>query len=104
MEETENEKKRGALRQTVAARYRFRRDPAGGARIVLEGQRRAVLYGCRKILSYSEEQIVLSLGRKSVSLCGKRLYCVSFSAGTVTVEGEIDGVLYGEPSGKGIDA
>lgn len=62
--------------------------------VILRGRRGATVYGCRKILAYSPREILLSLGREAVLVEGERLYCSSFTASTVTVEGDVRGVHY----------
>ena len=62
--------------------------------VVLRGERRAVIYGCRRILRYSKASVCLSLGKRRVRVFGEELICTAFSAGTVTVEGVVAGVLY----------
>ncbi len=63
---------------------------------VLYGNRRAVVRGCRKILSYAPDEIRIALGKRVVRLIGKRLQCVSFAAGSSTVEGVIRSVTLEE--------
>lgn len=62
--------------------------------VLLSGNRRAVVRGCRKILSYAPGEICLLQNGRVVCLRGERLVCVSFSAAGVTIEGEIAGVLF----------
>lgn len=62
--------------------------------ITLYGDRRAVVRGCRKILSYAPEEIRIALGKRSVRLLGKELRCVAFAAGSTTVEGLIRSVSF----------
>ena len=62
--------------------------------MTIEGQRRVTIYGCRRIVVYSPLEIRLMLAKEEISVIGETLYCSSFSAGTVTVEGNIGGVLY----------
>ena len=69
--------------------------------IVLTGDSRATLYGCRRILLYSPIEIRLCIGRREVSLEGEGLLCTCFSAGSVTVEGHITAVRYHAPSRVG---
>ena len=62
--------------------------------VVLCGQRGVTVYGCRKILFYSPREIRFSLGKIALSVVGERLYCSSFTGGTVTVNGHVSGVSY----------
>ena len=54
--------------------------------------RRLVLYGCREILTYGRECIVLSVEDAEVcAVCvvGRRLLCLSYHSDAVVIEGEI---------------
>lgn len=62
--------------------------------VVLRGEKSATVYGCRKILWYSPERICLLVEGRGVSVTGRSLYCASFSAGTVTLVGEVLGAVY----------
>lgn len=62
--------------------------------VVMRGQSGVTVYGCRKILLYSPCEIRLRVGKKELSVLGKNLFCTCFSAGSVTVEGQVSGVLY----------
>ena len=61
-----------------------------GFALTLSGQRELTLLGCRHILTYSEEEILLSMGRRTLRVGGRGLLCASFAAGALTVTGEID--------------
>ena len=95
MRELKQEKKResGSLSERMRARYGAAA-MTGKDTVVLCGQRRATVYGCRRILFYSPREIRLLVGKVALSVQGERLYCSAFTAGTVTVEGLILGVSY----------
>lgn len=78
-----------------AARVRrlFRSDELTDV-ITLYGDLRAVIRGCRKILSYAPEKICIAQRRRAVCLSGKDLRCSSFSAACATVEGEIRSISF----------
>lgn len=82
------------IKKRLAARYGAAGAISENNMIVMRGQRGATVYGCRKILFYSPCEIRLDVGKKAVSVVGERLYCSSFSAGTVTVQGCVTGVSY----------
>ena len=65
--------------------------------IVLEGSKRLTVHGCRRILSYTTEELLLSLGGSALRIEGGRLRCSSFSGGAITVLGEIQGMRYEHP-------
>ncbi|MBQ8311185.1 MAG: YabP/YqfC family sporulation protein [Clostridia bacterium] len=61
---------------------------------VLNGERQATVYGCRRILRYEPTRICLERVHGRICVWGEGLICTAFSAGCVTVEGEIGGVRY----------
>ena len=81
---------------TARIKDRYAMSERVGARetVIVRGQRCATVYGCRKILFYSPCEIRLCMGRRVLSVLGERLLCTCFSAGSVTVEGQICGVFY----------
>lgn len=62
--------------------------------VVLCGQRSVTVYSCQKILFYSPCEIRLLVAKRTLSVVGERLYCSSFTGGTVTVEGKITAVSF----------
>ena len=62
--------------------------------VVLCGDREAVVYGCRRILLYTTEEIRFLIRKRCVCVLGEELVCSSFSGGTVTVEGRILSIRY----------
>jgi len=84
------------LRERFSERYGRRATSKCRERMILDGHRRVVIYGCRKILIYSPTEIRLLLAKEELCVLGERLYCSSFSAGCVTVDGTIGGILYGK--------
>ena len=62
--------------------------------VVLNGRQSVTVYGCQRILFYSPCEIRLKVRDSALSVVGERLYCSSFTAGTVTVVGRVEGVRY----------
>ena len=89
------EKKRppDGLWSRIRSRYGEEGAPARDT-VVLCGQRSVTVYNCQKILFYSPCEIRLLVARRALSVVGERLYCSSFTGGTVTVDGRIEGVRY----------
>lgn len=52
------------------------------------------VHGCRKILKYSTETIILLLSDRIMTVRGKCLTCISYYVGAVGIEGEIEGLDY----------
>lgn len=71
-------------------------DLVSGIRIEIRGQNRLLLEGCRKILKYSEQEMLLDLGKVRLRVCGRRLWCTSFISGALGVGGEILSVSFEE--------
>ena len=67
--------------------------PAGEL-VVLYGERRMTVQGCRKILSYSPTEICLLLKKRRICVTGENLACSSFSGGCTTLQGRIRRVEY----------
>ena len=67
--------------------------------VILHGEREAIVYGCRRILSYGGVEIRLCVGKKQLRITGRGLYCSSFSGNAVTVVGEIQDIGYEALSG-----
>lgn len=68
----------------------------GGCYMELRGRNNLRLQGCRNILVYTAEEIVLRLRRGAVRVRGRRLVCTSYHAGSVEIDGRIDGVEFTE--------
>ncbi len=84
-------------RKIVQAPYR--RPPLAdllptGELVVLYGDRRMTVQGCRKILAYSPTEIRLQLKHRQVCVTGEGLGCSSFSGGCTTLQGRIRSVEY----------
>lgn len=63
--------------------------------VQLYGEHSVMAYGCRRILLYTQEEIQLLRGKDTVlRILGDALCCTCFSAGAVTVQGQIHGVLF----------
>ncbi len=61
----------------------------------LYGEHSVIAYGCRRILLYTQEEIQLLREKDAVlRILGDGLCCTCFSAGAVTVQGCIRGVLF----------
>lgn len=97
------EKEKEGIFKRIGKRYAMRPLSAGNERTTVEGKRRVTVYGCRRILIYSPTEIRLQLAKEELSVIGERLFCSSFSAGVVTVEGVIGGVLYREERQRLLD-
>jgi len=88
------QKEKESVRKRLVKRFGVRPPADGRERATMDGKRRVTVYGCRRILVYSPLEIRLLLAKEELSVVGEALYCSSFSAGIVTVEGVIGGVLY----------
>jgi len=71
----------------------------GGCYMELRGRNDLRLQGCRSILVYSDTEIVFRLRRGVVRVRGRRLVCTSYHAGSVAINGRIDGIEF--PEGEG---
>ena len=70
---------------------------ARGFRMEMRGRHTLFLHGCRRILKYSPQEMVMEAKGITVSVTGERLVCSTFHDGTVTVDGLLCGIcLEGE--------
>lgn len=65
-----------------------------GEIVVIYGDRRMTVQGCKKILAYAPSEIRLQLKNRILCVRGERLGCSSFSGGCTTLEGLILSVGY----------
>ncbi len=66
----------------------------GGFALALSGEREMTVWGCRRILSYDEGEIAVLVGKRTLHVKGKSLFCSAFGEGAVTVTGEIDTLFF----------
>ena len=69
---------------------------SSGFGIEMRGRRLLFLSGCQRIIKYTTTEMVFSAKGSFVTVVGKELICTTFHGGTVTVEGRIDGINFGE--------
>ena len=58
----------------------------------IRGRNSVIVRGCRRIIRYTTESVVLRVHKYTVEITGKRLTCISYLAGAVSVEGIVDSV------------
>ncbi len=81
-------------REVIKQLSRHFLQPAGGEQVTLHGDTGAEIIGCRRILSYSPERIVLQVGRRKLILNGRGMVCSSFTAGALWIRGRIRSVVH----------
>ena len=95
MQRRKKDKRMGAV-EWLERKFDITPDVLDGVRIELYGQNKLLLQGCRKILKYGEEEMLLDLGRMRLRVCGERLWCTSFISGALGVGGRICSVSFEE--------
>ena len=73
---------------------------SGNVRVEICGRNQMYLHGCRRIIKYSAEEMILSTSAALVRVRGKRLICSAYYGGTVCIEGYIIGFNYEEETGE----
>ena len=63
-----------------------------GFSLNMRGDREIYISGCRRILEYSRERIVLSIKSFSLVIIGECLICSSYFERAVGIEGRIDSI------------
>ncbi len=66
----------------------------GDFRIEIRGRNTLFMQGCRRILKYSPEEMIMAAKGFEVSIRGRRLVCTTYHDGTVTLDGVVDGVVF----------
>ena len=89
--------KRGFL-ELLAVKAELPSDVLGGDfHIELRGRNTLFMQGCRRILKYSPEEMIMSAHGFDVVIGGERLICSTYHGGTVTVEGNVLSVRFTLP-------
>ncbi len=89
-------KERISAAEWLERKFDISPDIISGIRIEIRGQNRLMLQGCRKILKYSEQEMLLDLGNMRLRVCGERMWCTSFISGALGVGGCIHSVSFEE--------
>ena len=66
----------------------------GEVRVEMRGRNLVFLSGCRRIIKYSAEEMILAVKGDLLSVKGTRLICSSYHGGTVSIEGSISSVSF----------
>lgn len=66
----------------------------GGSYVEIRGRGNLLIRGCRRILKYSSEEIIIATCRDVFSVRGASLTCISYLAGAIGIEGRIDSVEF----------
>ena len=74
----------------------------GDIHIELRGRNTLYMQGCRRILKYSSEEMVLAAKNLAVSVLGERLVCSSFHGGMICVNGLITSINMTEEKEGGV--
>lgn len=64
--------------------------------IELRGRSLITVHGCGRIARYLPDEIMLDTASGCVRIVGERLICVSFSSGSVGIEGRVKSVIFTE--------
>lgn len=73
---------------------------SGGCLVELRGRNSVRVRGCKRIIFYSPSRVVLKMKKEILEVQGKRLSCVTYFAGAVSVEGLIDSVSFRREKGE----
>ena len=97
-----NEKKtqRGSFAEFLSVKASLPSDIfTGGFRLEIRGRNNVIVHGCRRILKYSPDEMILSIKGFSVSIEGERLVCSAYLDGAVCIDGYINGVRFDNQKG-----
>ena len=87
--------RRPTLPEWLAVKLDIPADVTGdGLRLDMRGRHTLTVHGCRKIVEYRPDRVRLQMKSCYLLVRGCRLICVSYLAGAVELEGQIDGVCF----------
>ena len=66
----------------------------GDFRLEIRGRNSVITCGCRRILEYSPEKIVLAAKGFAVGIIGQRLICTTYHEGAICIEGYVERVEF----------
>jgi sporulation protein YqfC len=96
-----NNKDKAGFLEMLAAKASLPSDSlAGEARIELRGRNTLFMQGCRRILKYSPEEMVMAAKGFAVIVKGERLVCSTYHDGAVSIDGMIASVELDSGNGK----
>ncbi len=70
----------------------------GEVRLEMRGSNLLFISGCRRIIKYAADQIIIGVKGRYIDIKGSCLLCTTYHYGTVTVEGCISSICF---EGKG---
>lgn len=85
---------RPPMRERVAAFLDIPTDVKEGIRLDMRGRRSLTVHGCRRILDFTPDTVILSLGEDALRITGEHLICTAYLAGAVGIEGYLAGVCF----------
>ncbi len=89
--------KRGGLVEFLSIKAELPSDALSGKfRLEIRGRNTLFIQGCRRILKYSPEQMIMGVKDFSVEVTGQRLICSTYHDGTVTIDGLISGIFFND--------
>ena len=90
-------KKRGGLASHLSERYDIQPDMLfGGCHLELRGRSSLSVGGCRGIVEYSPDAVLLRLRGGLFRVCGSDLSCDSYTCGEVLISGRVDSMSFEE--------
>ena len=70
-------------------------DTFGGIHTLeLKGNFEATVYGCSKVMDYSDNTVILAVNNQNIVIEGSHLVLCDFTAGAISVVGTIDSVRF----------
>ena len=84
------------LRTRLAAALELPSEVLGGMQVVVRGREEVDVAHCRRILGYSTAEILLRLADGKLRIVGEKLTIMRYSNGNITVQGQIDKLIFAE--------
>ena len=92
---TNTEKRRGGIVEYLSVKAELPSDVLSGEmRIELRGRNTLFVHGCKRIIKYSAEEMILGMKSTALHVAGDRLICTTYHSGVVTVEGFVKKISF----------
>ena len=96
-----NRKNKGGIREFLSSKAVLPSDLlCDGFRLEIRGRNQIFISGCRRIIKYSPNEMIMAIKGFSVSVQGQRLVCSTYHAGTISIDGFVTDVVFIDAEGN----
>ena len=89
-----NQNKQIPLKQKIMGAIGVPSDLISGGYIEIRGRGEVSICGCKRIVKYSEGEIILRIGKELLMIRGRGLTCSAYFSGNIGIGGYIDSLAF----------